>query len=416
MHKFRQFMKERSFGRISFFIVFTATLLYILYFIIKEFPTLAGYGLTGIGSVISALSPLWIGLILAYIMNPLVETIDNKLMIKLIAGEHKIEGLPDDKIRKKRKHSRFISIILTYIIIIAAIIALLYLFASMIVGRFVMASIPEMMDSIINLIYSYGNEFKSWVSNLPDGMFSDYATGFVNKALEWFSTSFSPSGVIATIGNIGSGILDFVLGIVVSIYLISDKDFFIGLWNKLLSLIAPKRGDNLNGTLREVDGVLSKFLRGVLLDAICIAVLSSIGLSAIGLEFSVVIGVFAGIANVIPYFGPILGMIPAFLVGLFTDGIWKGLLSIIVLFVLQQIDANLIYPRIVGSSIGLKPIFVLLAVSVGGFYNGIVGMIIAVPIASILQLFVIKWAEKREDKLKRKELETHDSMYEEYND
>ncbi|MFQ7472579.1 MAG: AI-2E family transporter, partial [Anaerovoracaceae bacterium] len=148
------------------------------------------------------------------------------------------------------------------------------------------------------------------------------------------------------------------------------------------------------------NGVLSKFIRGALLDALFVAILSSVGLSIMGLEAAVFIGVFAGIANVIPYFGPVLGMIPAFLMGFFTEGFWSGALAVIILLVVQQIDSNIIYPKIVGTSTGLHPLMVLLAVSVFGYFGGILGMLIAVPIAGIIQVFVLKWANSREIKIK----------------
>ncbi len=135
------------------------------------------------------------------------------------------------------------------------------------------------------------------------------------------------------------------------------------------------------------------------MDALIVAILTSIGFTIIGLKFAVFLGIFAGIANVIPYFGPVIGTIPAFLIGLLTSGVKEGLLAIVVLLVVQQIDANLIYPRVVGGSTGLHPLFVLLAVTIGGAYGGLVGMIIAVPIAGIVQLYVQKWVRKRERKL-----------------
>jgi predicted PurR-regulated permease PerM len=114
------------------------------------------------------------------------------------------------------------------------------------------------------------------------------------------------------------------------------------------------------------------------------------------LEFAVFIGCFAGISNIIPYFGPVLGMIPAFIVGAFTGGLTQGLLAVLVLLVIQQIDANIIYPKVVGSTTGLHPLFVLLAVSVSGSFFGILGMILAVPAAGILQVFILKWVRKKE--------------------
>lgn len=402
MNKFRQYMNNRYFSRIAFFIVFTAVLLYIAFTVINDLPRIAGTAFSVLGSIISALAPLWIGLILAYILNPLVEIIDRKFISHLFVRNKQGKDLDPVKLRKQNKRARFVSILLTYLLVIASIIALLYIFAAMIVGRFVVTSIPDMLEHFVNMALNYEHEFKSWISHLPEGVFSDYASEAVNKAMEWIAAHFSPSGIVNKISGLSSGVLDAVLGIVVSIYLVADKNFFIRIWNRFVSLLIPKHTERLNTTLHEVNGILSKFLRGILLDAICVAVLSSIGLSIMGLEFSVVIGVFAGIANVIPYFGPILGMIPAFLVGAFTNGIWTGVLAIVVLFIVQQIDSNLIYPRIVGSSTGLKPLFVLLAVSVGGYYGGILGMIIAVPIASILQLFAKKWARRREAKLTAK--------------
>ena len=130
--------------------------------------------------------------------------------------------------------------------------------------------------------------------------------------------------------------------------------------------------------------------------------LEEAGCQIVGLEAAVFIGVFAGLANVIPYFGPVLGMIPAFLMGLCTGGFWHGVLAVVILLAVQQIDSNFIYPKVVGSSTGLKPLVVLLAVSVFGYFGGIVGMLLAVPLAGIIQIFVLKWVRRREAKLIQK--------------
>lgn len=137
------------------------------------------------------------------------------------------------------------------------------------------------------------------------------------------------------------------------------------------------------------------------MDALIVSIMSSIGLSIMGLDAAVFIGIFAGIANVIPYFGPIIGMIPAFVMGLCTEGFWHGVLAVAILFAVQQIDCNLIYPKIVGTSTGLHPLMVLLAVSVFGYFGGILWMILAVPIAGIIQVFVVKWATQKEHKIEK---------------
>ena len=221
--------------------------------------------------------------------------------------------------------------------------------------------------------------------------------------MTWLSENMSATSAITFVTNLSGNIVDFVIGIIISIYLMKDKKFFLGLWRKFLHLVLPQRAHAVfTETLHEINVVLSRFIRGALLDSLFVAILSSIGLSIMGLEAAVFIGVFAGLANVIPYFGPVLGMIPAFLMGLCTGGFWHGVLAVVILLVVQQIDSNFIYPKVVGSSTGLKPLVVLLAVSVFGYFGGIVGMLLAVPLAGIIQIFVLKWVHRREAKLIQK--------------
>ena len=416
MSKYREYMKSRSFSKPVFFIVFTAVLLYITYFILRDFATVTTSVWGFFSNIVSAFNPLWIGLILAYIINPMVEAIDSKFISKIRdfvkktppeervsneALQHFIKKQTEKTITKTK--TRILSIVITYIIIIAAATLIIYGFAAMILGQVIFTNLPDLFEKAFNLALSYESDFKSWAANLPAGAFSDYISEGVNTLFAWISKNFSASGVIDTVSGLSSSVLDFVLGVIVSIYLIADKDFFLGLWDKLLYLVFPHKNDIVRETLGEINEVLSSFIRGVLIDSVCVAVLSSIGLSIIGLKFAVFIGVFAGVANVIPYFGPVLGMVPAFLIGTFTDNLFTGLLALITLIIVQQIDANIIYPRVVGSSTGLKPLFVLLAVSAAGYYGGIMGMLVAVPVAGILQIFICKLAAYREAQIVRKE-------------
>ena len=396
MKKYREFIKDKTFTRLSFFIVFTVTLLYIAFFVVKDFGKIATAIFGTVGTIIGALTPLWIGLILAYLINPLVDTIENKVLNRLASKRPEKISKTNSK-NSSKKH--FVSIIISYVLIVYAIVALIYGFAWMIMGEFVVENLSDLFNSLIRLVSSYESEFQRWASHLPTGMLSDYAHDMANTIINWVGENFSASGIISKLTNISGAIFDFVIGIIVSIYIIVEKEFLLNLWNKFLYLIMPKHNTSVNNTLHEVNGVLSRFVRGVLLDALCVAVLSSIGLSIMGLQFSVFIGIFAGVSNVIPYFGPLMGMVPAFIVGMFTENFWTGVIAVVVLLFVQQIDSNLIYPRVVGSSTGLKPLFVLLAVTVGGFYGGILGMILAVPTAGIAQVFIIKWATKREEYL-----------------
>ncbi len=396
MNKFKEMMKDSAFIRGSFFILFNAVLLYILYAIIKNIGWVTDTVFGGVGILIEAFWPLIIGLILAYLLNPLSELIDTKLVAKMIR-------LPSDPIKAERREGlrRLVSVLFTVILVIAAIIALIYGFTVLLIGKVVFNDLSALMDNFMAAVISYEETFRNWIAtNIPEGMLSEKLGELATFVIGWMGDNISVSNVITTFTNIGGSVIDIVIGIIISIYLMKDKKFFLGLWRKFLHLTLPQKGNAvITETLSEINDVLSKFIRGALLDALIIAILSSIGLSIMGLEAAVFIGVFAGICNVIPYFGPIIGMVPAFLMGLFTEGFWEGAIAVIILFVIQQIDANLIYPKIVGSSTGLHPLMVLLAVSVFGYFGGILGMLLAVPIAGIIQIFVVKWATSKEKKL-----------------
>ena len=397
MKKFKEVMKERSFVRGSLFIVFNAFLLYVLYFIVKNFDVIAIAAGKGISSVVSAFSPLFIGLVIAYLLNPLVTIIDKRMMRRMFFR------IPDDPVKaeKRRNLSRFLSVLLTFLIVIAAIAAIIYGFAVMILGQFVFSNFSEMAQGVVQTFLNYEVELRQWIAqNLPAGFMSDKFMGIANSIISWISTNFSASNAISAVTGAVGSVVNVAIGAIVSIYLMKDKDFFLSLWRKLLHLLLPQRANAaVTETLSEVNGVLSQFVRGALLDAVIVAILSSIGLSVIGLDFAVFIGVFAGIANVIPYFGPLLGMIPAFIIGLFTEDFTQAAVAVIVLIIVQQIDSNIIYPKVVGSSTGLHPLTVLLAVSVFGYFGGIIWMILAVPIAGIIQAFIVKWAFRKERKL-----------------
>ena len=407
MKKLKALIGEPSFLRSSLFIVFNAFLLYVLYFIIKNFNIIAVTAVNAAEQLLSAFSVLIIGLLVAYLLDPLVTRIDEKLLQKALISSRN----SGKSTKKKESICRLISILITFIIAIAAVVLIIYGFTAMILGQFVFTDIFVTAETLLQQLAGYESEIKIWVSNhLPDGYLAQKATEVINIIMVWLSDNFSASTTITAISGAVGSIINFVIGLIVSIYLLKDKELFIKLWNNALDLIMPEKAAvTLNGTLHEIDDVISLFLRGALLDALFVAILSSIGLSILHIEFAVFIGIFAGICNVIPYFGPVIGMVPAFIMGWLTGDFVHGLLAIVVLLVVQQIDSNIIYPKVVGSSTGLHPLAVLLAVSVFGYFGGIIGMLIAVPTAGVIQVFIKKWVAKRKAKIAAVSEPAHDS-------
>lgn len=387
MSKIKEMLTDWKYMKLCFYIVFTAALLYVIYLVIGNLDKVLMAVSSVLSDIASAFSPLIMGLIIAYLLSPLVEFINNKVVSKLSFNT------PSDPVKLEKLHERrrTISILITFLFIFLIICIIIYAFAFLIVGDLVFTSLQTMVDSIIDYFSKYESVFRSWAAAIPNSGIEDRLQDFANDLISWISRNFSTAAIINFITNAGGNIVNLVLGIVVSLYLLKDKDFFFRLWRKTLHLTLPMRANAaVTESLSDINRVVSQFLRGQLLDALIIAVLSSIGLSLIGLDFAVFIGCFAGLCNIIPYFGPIISIVPAALVGLLTGGPSQALFAILVLIIIQQIDSNIIYPRVVGSSIGLHPLFVLISVTVGGYYGGIGGMILAVPAAAILKVFIMK--------------------------
>lgn len=391
MNKLRYYMRDNNLMKTSFFIIFTFTMLLIVYFTLDNFSFWFSKISSGIQAILSALSPLWIGIVLAYMLDPLVVFFDKAVYQKVIKKD------------LKPKTFRFMAIATTFMLVTLCLVGILYGFVSLVTGKLVVESIPKLFDNISNIIMSYETDIKNWAENMTRGAFSEKITEFANSVISWITDNLDANRLIGNVTSVVGSIFNFLVAIVASIYLLADKESLKEIWNKYSPLfIREKRLLALNDTAKDINHVLSLFVRGVLLDSLIISIISSVGFFIIGLKFAVFLGIFAGISNIIPYFGPIIGMVPAFIVGVFTDDIKQGLFALLVLIIVQQLDGNLIYPKVVGGSTGLNPLVVLLAVSFFGHFYGIGGMIIAVPATAILQILFLKQLKKVENKKKSK--------------
>ncbi len=388
MNKLKEAIRDSRPVSLTLFIAVNAAILYILYFIIKNIDTVFVTAFSAVGSVLSALTPLFIGLVIAYIVAPLVNLVDSKVLSKFVFK------LPDDPVKREKRLNirRFASVIITFLILIAAIVTIIYAFAVLIVGNLFIGSFSDIFDSIASYFLTLDAGRLNLTTHVPDGLLGERIQTLMDTANAWLTDHLTATQIINTITDISGSIMNFFIGIIISIYLLKDRDFFSRIWRKFLHLTTKQKTNAIiTETLGEIHTVLMRFIRGAAIDSTIVAILASIGLSILGLDYAVFIGCFAGICNIIPYFGPILGMIPAFLVGTFTDSLSTGIIAVLILFGVQQIDCNLIYPKVVGASTGLHPLFVLLAVTLAGYYGGIAGMILAVPAAGIFQISVLRW-------------------------
>lgn len=315
----------------------------------------------------AAFSPLIIGLVLAYLLYPAVRWLQGRF-------------------------STGTAIAITYFSFFLSLAALTGGFVVLIVGTIPTGGISETLHQVSRYFeeaYASASGFLSrW---FPAGLSSSHLS--LQNLQDWAANQLTLHSLTGMLSTVSSSLLSFFLGIIASIYLLKDRDYFLLLTGRVSSLLFPQRMHGvLCEFLWEVNSVISAFLKGALLDSLIVAFLSSAILSVLNIPFSVVIGITAGILNIIPYFGPFTAMALAFLAVLFAGGPAKSIAAVLSLFLVQQLDSNYLYPRIVGNTTGLHPLFILLAVSIFGYFFNLTGMLLAVPAAGILQIFLKHWA------------------------
>lgn len=320
-------------------------------------------------NIITPLTPLIWGLVLAWLLSPPVEKL--KTHIGTTAA-----------------------ILLTYTTFLLTIAIFFTIFIILILGTLPSGTLAETAALIALYFHDAAQTLFDFSAKHLPWLSSDVSSA-VSRLHAYLSDKFSLEAVASTITTLSGASVRMLLGLVASIYLIKDKTYFLRLWNQLLSFLLPQKAHGILCEIAsDINAVLSGFIKGVFIDSAAVAFMSSIILSILGVRFAVILGILCGLFNVIPYFGPILGMIPTFLVAFFHKGFSNGCISVFALFMVQQIDSNLIYPRIVGTSTGIHPFFVLMSVSIAGYFFGLPGMLLAVPLTGAAQILLVKWVCK----------------------
>ena len=254
---------------------------------------------------LAALSPLLAGLIIAYLLDPVVSRFEKKMQ------------------------SRGLAILFTYILSASLIVLIVYGFVVLMAGALPKggpgAAVQLVRDYFADAVRGVNTFLGKHIPMISPEITEDAVAEIQN----WFSRKFLLTSVINTLQSVTGALVSFFIGCVASIYLLKDKDFFISLWEKLLVLFLPQRVHGIVSEVAgQVNGVVSTFIKGALIDSIIVAFLSSIVLTLLQVKFAVVMGTLGGILNIIPYFGPFISMIPAFLAALLSGGPLHGLAAV----------------------------------------------------------------------------------------
>ena len=375
-------MKERRDSTYFKWGVTALAVIFISILLVVVFTDLPGF-FKLVTNILSILSPLISGAVIAFLLNPLVRLVDRRLAPKLTKREKKAGS--------GKKLSRAISIVFALI------------FAALVIYAFFSILLPQLGESIQGIIDSAPKYFLSieqWATNLladnPEVQYyADMAIGKIQEYLnEWVSTSLPTDiqNVLTTVFtsafSVVKSLANIVIGIFASIYILASKDKFQAQSKKIVvALFKPARADHILHVGREINRVFNGFVIGKIIDSAIIGVLCYLGMLILKLPYPALVATVVGVTNIIPFFGPIIGAVPSALLILLVNPL-QAFYFVIFVIVLQQVDGNVIGPRILGNSVGISGFWVLISITVATSLFGFAGMILGVPVFAVIYMLI----------------------------
>ena len=337
-----------------------------------------------VSGLLGILSPFITGFVIAYLLS---------------GSQKKIEGLLERvplPVVKKAKHG--LSVLLLYLIILFIFVLTLNYIVPLLISNLVdlANSLPTFYDHMVQFVMSLEDKGilkTAAIEKYLNSVLKDLSPErFLNQ---WTQALFS-LGTLTK--NVSSFFLNAFLTLIISIYALVFKQSILTFVEKAAhKLLSEKVYKQTQTWLNTTNKIFYKFISCQFLDACIIGVSSTILLSILNVKFAVTLGILLGICNMIPYFGSIFASIVAGVITLFTGGVTQAITVLLVLLILQQIDGNIIGPRIMGDALNVNPILIIVSITIGGAYFGVLGMFLAVPVAAIIKIIVSEWLNESKE-------------------
>ena len=333
------------------------------------------------GTFFRVLRPFLAGILISYILIlpcRAVEKAYKKIKLKLIS-----------------KHARALSVLTTYLSVILIITIII---------NFIF---PILKDSIVELFGNMPGYYETVIHKIDELPEDSFLKGDIIKSIVTQIQNINVQQLLSlnnekimqyvqNVFNVFSAIFDVFVAIVVSVYILLQRTAIIGFFKKLAKRIFnTKTFEHIDKYFGQANELFFKFVGSQVIDAIIVGILTTIAMSIIGVKYAPLLGFMIGLFNIIPYVGAIVAVAIAIIITFITGGLGQALVMAIVVIVLQQIDANIINPKIIGNSLEISPLLVIFAVTIGGAYFGIIGMFLAVPIAAVVKLIMEDFVEER---------------------
>lgn len=355
------------------------------------FLMIANWGvvLAVIGKFLTILMPFILGFFFACFINPLVKRVHSLL--------NRIKPGKGEKIKKA------FSVIISYVVVIGVItVLLIYIIPQ------IKASIGELGNTIqggYQYMITHQKELNEKIPFIGLGGGIEYIKEFAYKKI-----MSNGSEILPYVYHVSSSLLtmsyNVLMGLVISIYIILDMKKLKRSARKVVYALSPKKKEQeVWETMKQCSHIFNGFLIGKMIDSLIIGILCLIAMSILKLPYALLLSLIVCITNMIPYFGPIIGAIPGVMIYLFIDIRYAFIFALMIL-ILQQFDGLYLGPKILGDQTGIKPLWVIFGITVGGAYFGVMGMFLGVPVVAVIMYLLQLFLDK---KLKKKNISTFDS-------
>jgi predicted PurR-regulated permease PerM len=369
----------RHYFRIGFTAFLTVAACITFFFVLFRWSTISA----GIDKIVKSAEPIIIGLALAYLLMPVKQYIENPVYNFFVSKKIKEE--------KAKNWAKAIGI--------SGAIVFLFI----IIGLLIMSLGPALFTSVMGLIEampSYIESFVKWI--LDSGLADTEAAVFIGNSISsftvelenWAKTEILPlvqqyitqitSGVLSIVKTV----LNFLIGIIAMIYIMSIQESLVGQSKKIIYAIFPaKKGNVIIDTVRKSNKIFGGFVIGKIIDSAIIGVIAYVGCLLMKMPSALLVAFIIGVTNVIPFFGPFIGAVPSIALVLIQSPIHALYLAIFIL-ILQQVDGNIIGPKILGESTGLSAFWVLTSILIAGGLFGFFGMLLGVPVFAVIYYII----------------------------
>lgn len=348
-----------------------------------------------LSKLLKILSPFIWGLVLTYLLTPFMKGAEKNLFLPL---SHKISKNGGGKL------ARGLSVLSSEIFLLAVLTALVYLI------------LPQLYSSLETIVLNsnvYLGNVMNWVGRIFEdfpalGNYAEQLLGNLNTGLmDWIKTTLLP-GLGSLLTNVTTGVYyvlqalyNLVIGIIVSVYILANLEGFAASGKRLLyGVFNIRTADKIMEVLDFTNRTFMNFLSGKLLDSAIIGLICYICCVILRMPYALLISVIVGVTNIIPFFGPFIGAIPSTIIILMVSPV-KCLIFIVFILILQQVDGNIIGPRILGSSVGINGFWVMFSIILGAGLFGFWGMLLGVPVFVVIYTSINAAIEKR---LKKRDL------------